>query len=199
MTIALVAGAIGWVGWNCIDSVQKNAGKLHNYNVTADNTRIDSHHYDIVKNEVDKRVFTEPLSPSQDLTYALVKQEGSELFWSKGLAAMDEHKLAPAAAAFSRVLTMIPGEAKKKTTWFVSGETIDRLSYTQRAYFRLYNCYRLMGDYARAAAVVTEAIKLTPGIAGNYQSRAALYYRLGKKALGDADMKTARALSRHQL
>jgi tetratricopeptide (TPR) repeat protein len=194
--VALVAGAIGWVGWTCIDSVQKNTGKLKNYHVTADNTKIDNQHLDIVKNDLDVKIFKDKLDPSDDLQATLVKREGSEILYSKAMAAMDKKQFAQAAIYFSQVLALIPAEAKKKTFWYASGDTIDRTHYTLCVQQKLYNCYRNIGQYAKAADVVTEAIKLTPDIPGNYQSRAELYYKLGKKALGDADTKTARELAK---
>jgi tetratricopeptide (TPR) repeat protein len=191
---ALVACSVAWVGWICIDSVQKHEGKLHDFHVTADNTKIDSHRYDVVKNEIDSQVFTDKLSPSEDLQAALVKREGSELIYSQGIAAIDKKQFAQAAAYYSQILTMIPAEAKTKTTWYASGATGDRSTYTMWVYHQRALCYRNMGDYSRAVADWTVAIKLHPDNAYNYQKRAELYYAEGKKTFGDSDTKTAQVL-----
>jgi tetratricopeptide (TPR) repeat protein len=194
MAIALVACASAWVGWNCIESAQKNAAKLHKFHVTADNTKFDSARFDGLKNKVDGRVFTEDMSPAENLQSVLVKQEGSELVFSKAVAALNQKQFSQAVPCLSQVLAMIPGEARRKSFWFACGETIDRRTYTARAYRNRAICYSNLGDNARAVADMTEAIKLEPNSALNYQKRAELHYLLGNKRLGDEDTNTMRAL-----
>jgi tetratricopeptide (TPR) repeat protein len=174
--------------------LQKHAGKLHNFHVTADNTKVDSHHYDIVRNEIDLKVFDDKLSPAENLQATLVRQEGSELIYSKAKAAIYEKKFAQAAAYYSQILAMIPGEAKHKSSWYAIGKTFDRVAYTMRAHRQRALCYSEMGDNVRALADLTEAIRLVPDDAYTYMKRAEAYYLLGKKALGDADTKTEQAL-----
>jgi tetratricopeptide (TPR) repeat protein len=199
LATTFVACGIGWVGWNCIESVQKNAGKLNNYHVTADNTKIDSQHLDVIKNQIDGKVLNDDLSPSEDFQAILVKQEGSELIFSKATAAIDKKQFAQAAADYSQILAMIPSEAKTKASWYANGATGDRGKYTMWVYRQRAFCYREMGDYARAVADLTEAIKLHPEITFNYQKRAEVYYLFGKKALGDADIQAVQAVSRRNL
>ena len=196
LATTLVACAIAWVGWNCIESVQKNAGKLNKFHVTADNTKIDMHRYDVVKNELDSRVFTDQLSPSEDLQAIMVKQEGSELVFSQATKAVDKKQYTQAEAYYSQILAMIPEEAKKKSSWYANGMTGDRRRYTMWVYRQRAICYRTAGDNVRAIADLTEAIKLMPDNGLNYRLRGQTYYLLGKKTLGDADTKIGQALLR---
>ncbi len=85
---ALVAGGIAFVGWNFIDSVQKHAGELKNYHVTADNAKIDSHRYDTINKDVDEHIFNNQTDPEQALQEAVFKLKGSEISFSKGLTAL---------------------------------------------------------------------------------------------------------------
>jgi tetratricopeptide (TPR) repeat protein len=194
IAITLVACAIAWVGWNCIDSVQKNAGKLHNFHVTAENTKMDTHHYDVVKNEIDSQVLTNQLSPSQELQGALVKQEGSEVFFHRGIAEIDNKQYVQGIDDFSKVIAMVPEEARNKTSWFGFGGMSDRRTYTMWAYRQRATCYTELGDYTRALVDLGEAIKLRPDTPITYKNRARIYYRLGKRGAGDADMRIAREI-----
>jgi len=193
LAIALVACAIGWVGWICIDSLQKHTGKLENYHSTAENTKIDSHRYDIVKNEVDSQIFSDKLTSSQEIQGALVKQEGSELLFSSGQALTDKKQYPQAVANFSQVLALIPVEAKKKTTWFAYGGLTEKNTFTMWALRQRAQCYIEMGSYGPAIADLTEAIKRRPDSVTCLQYRAKAYYKIGKTALGDADLRSARA------
>jgi tetratricopeptide (TPR) repeat protein len=196
LSIALVTAGIGWVCWTCIDSLQSHEGKLHNFHVTADNTKIDSHHLDIFKNDIDSKVSVDKMSPSLDLQTVLVKQDGSELIYNEGLTAFDEKQYDKAIGCFTKVLSLIPAEAKRKSTWFASGDTVDRVKYTMWCYRHRGNCHKLKKDFSKAVADYSDSIKQMPEIAVNYQKRAELYYLLGKKALGDADSKKAEELIR---
>jgi predicted Zn-dependent protease len=195
LAIALVACAIGLVGWNCIESVQKNAGKLNNYHVTADNTKIDSHRYDVVKKELDSQVFSDQLTASQELQGALVKQEGSEIFFSKGTAAIDKKQYAQGVVNFSQVLALIPVEAKKKDTWFCFGCLTHRPTYIMWALRQRGLCYVEMGHYSAAIADLNAAIKQRSDDPACYRYRARAYSKIGKPALAAADGQTARALA----
>jgi tetratricopeptide (TPR) repeat protein len=160
--ITLVACGIAWVGWNCIDSLQKHAGKLDKFHVTADNTKVDSKHYDIVKNEIDGLILDDKFNPAENLQGALVKKEGSEIHYSSGKEAIYNNQYAQAAAYYSQVLAMIPEEAKHKSSWYAGGGTFDRAGYTMRVYRQRALCFRKTGDNVRAVADLTEAIRLRP-------------------------------------
>ena len=202
LAIGLVACAIGWVGWSCVDSIQKNAGKLHNYHVTADNTKIDSRHLDIVKNEIDPRLFANQTGNSEELQSVLLNQAGSERFLTKATAAMDNKQFAQAAEYCSQALAKIPLEAKTKTTWYADGNVANRSVYIELVLRKRATCYMSMGRSSLATADLTAAIKERPGNGNNWAERAKLYYKLGKKGPGDADTKQAQAMfaeyARHQ-
>jgi tetratricopeptide (TPR) repeat protein len=192
--IGLVACAIAWVGWTCVDSIQKNAGKLHNYNVTADNTKIDTHHFDIVKNEIDPRLFASQTGNSEELQSVLLNQAGSERVLTKATAAMDNKQFAQAAEYCSQALAKIPLEAKTKTTWYCDGNVANRSAFIELVMRKRATCYMSMGRSSLAIADLTAAIKERPGNGNNWAERAKVYYKLGQKGLGDADTKKAQAL-----
>lgn len=191
LAIAFVTCAIGWVGWNCIDSVQKHAGKMQAFNVTAENTKINSRHMDIVKNDIDSHVAMDQLSPSEDLQTILIDQKSSEHVFSKAIAAEECQQHTQSVKYFSQVLEMIPAEAKTKATWFALGQIWERRPYNELALRRRAQAYILMNDYSLAIDDCTAAIKLGPDQSSNYRVRAKAYYKLGRKALGDADTKSA--------
>jgi tetratricopeptide (TPR) repeat protein len=226
LAIALVTCAIAWVGWTSIDSAQKHAVKLNNYHVTADNTKVDSHRYDTVK-DIDTQMFPDQADPLEAMMAGGAKLEGSEITCCKGWTQIRYNRPGQAEVSFSKVLAMIPLEAEKKTSWHASGGICDRRSYTASVYkgrsisylgtgkylqaiddltaaIQLHPsddvyqyrslCYLKTGKYSLAVADSTAAIKLLPGNALNYENRAKAYYLLGQKALGDADIKMARAL-----
>jgi tetratricopeptide (TPR) repeat protein len=193
---ALVAGGIAWVGWNFIDSVQKHTGELKNYHVTADNAKIDSHRYDTINKDVDEHIFNNQTDPEQALQEAVFKLKGSEISFSKGLTALDNNNYAIAEVNFSNVLANIPLEAKQKTTWRAFGNVADRNFFTVAALQRRALCYIKTDKYDKAVIDLTEAIKLRPTLAVNYENRATAYNKLGKKALAAADLNKARALSK---
>jgi len=194
LATAIVACGIGWVGWSCIDSLQKHAGQMKNFHVTAENTKIDSHHLDIVKENIDSHFALDKLGPGEDLQTILINQKSSERVFSKALAAIDNRQYAEAVKLYSQVLAMIPAEAKTKTTWMAAGEVWEGRRYPEMVLRRRAQCYILLGDYSRAIDDCTAAIKQTPGQSSNYRLRAQAYYKLGRKARGDADMKSAAAL-----
>lgn len=193
--IALVTCAIGWVGWNCIDSVQKHAGKMQNFHATPENTKIDSHHMDIVKNNIDSHFAMDQLSPGEDLQTMLTDEKSSERVFSKGLAAVDNKQYALAVKHFSQVLAMIPAEAKTRTSWSANGQVWDGRHYPEMVLRRRALSYILLGEYSRAVDDCTAAIKLIPDQSANYKTRALAYYKLGRKALGDADTESADRLA----
>jgi tetratricopeptide (TPR) repeat protein len=194
LAIALVAGAIAWVGWNCLDSLEKHTGKLKNYHVTAENTKIDSNLNDDLKKKVDVQVMSEHVEPDLAIQEVISVPEGSELYMNKGGKALDKGQFDQAVSCFSQVLAMIPEEAKK-TSWRTGLSNRDRTSYTEYAYEQRAFCYLQMHNYSRAIADLTAAIKLQPDNAQAYQNRAKAYHFLGEKALEAADMKTLQSLS----
>jgi tetratricopeptide (TPR) repeat protein len=193
--IALVAGAIAWVGWTVIDSVQKNERKLQNFHVTADNSKIDSHHLDVVKQDLDTQVFTDKLTESQEIQGALVKQEGSEVFFSSGTAAIDRKKYAEGVVDFTKALDLIPSEAQRKSEWFAFGCKCYRNTYTMWTLRQRAHCYIELDRCGAAVADLDAAIKARSDSPACYRFRAMAYYKLGKKALGDADIKRAAQLT----
>jgi tetratricopeptide (TPR) repeat protein len=195
LAIALVAGAIAWVAWSCIDSLQKHSGELQNYHVTAENTKIDSNLNDDIKKKVDAPVMSEHVDPALAIQEAISAPVGSELDMNKGQKAVDKEQYAQAVTCFSQVLAMIPVEAKKKTSWRTGLRDRDRLAYTQFAYEQRAFCYLKMQQYSLAIVDLTAAIKLNPDYAPDYENRAKAYHCLGEKALEAADVKTLQALS----
>ncbi len=79
LAILLVAGALGWVGWNCIDRVQKHAGELKTLNVTSENTKVASHRYEMVKKEEDSEIMAGQLNPNLVIEETMLRLEGSEV------------------------------------------------------------------------------------------------------------------------
>jgi tetratricopeptide (TPR) repeat protein len=195
MAVAFVASAVGWVGWNCIDSVQKHADEMQKFYVTDENTKIDSSHLDIVKNDIDSHVAMDQLTPGEDLQIMLIDQKSSERVFSKALAAEERQQYPQSVKYYSQVLEMIPAEAKTKTAWMALGEMRERSSYTDLTLRKRAQVYLLMGQYSRAIDDCSAAIKLTPSQSNNYKVRAKAYYKLGHKALGDGDTKSAEALA----
>jgi tetratricopeptide (TPR) repeat protein len=195
LAIALVACAIAWVGWNFIDSLQKNAGRLSKYHATAENTKVQTQNFDIVRKDVDEKIMSGQVDLEQTLVDSVFHLKGSEVTFNKGLSMIDNREFARATLNFSNVLQVIPLEAREKTSWRAFGHAIDRRLYTAFAYQERSVCSLETGNYMLAVADLTEAIKLRPDYAPNYESRAKAYNLIGNKALADADLKTARALS----
>ncbi len=196
LATAVVAIAIGWVGWNCIDSVQKHTGKLDKFNVTVDNSKIDSHHLDIVKNEIDAKFSPESIAPSEDLQTALVKQEGSEVLYSQATMAIDNRQFAQAIVCYTKILAMVPAESKTKTTWYASGATADKTRYLTWVYRQRASCaFKEMKQYSKAISDFSEAIRLSPEVSWNYTKRAEVYYRMGKKELANQDIHKVQMLA----
>jgi predicted Zn-dependent protease len=191
--IAFVTCAIGWVGWSCIESVQKHAGKLQNFNATRENTKIDSEHMDMVKNNLDSHFATDQLAPSEDLQTILTDEKSSERVFSKALAAIDNKQYDQAVKYFSQVLAMIPKEAKTRTRWMANGQSWEGFRYQEMVLRRRAEIYIRLGEYSRAVDDCTAAVKLNSLQSVNYQLRAQAYYKLGRKKLGDADIKSAKA------
>jgi tetratricopeptide (TPR) repeat protein len=195
LAVTLVAGAIAWVGWNCIDSLQKHTGKLKNYHSTAENTKIDTNLNDELTKKVDVPVLSEHVEPDLAIQDAISKPEGSELYMNKGGMASDKGQYSQAVTYFTQVLAMIPGEAKNKTSWRTGLSNRDKTSYTEYAYEQRAFCYLQMRQYAPAIADLTAAIKLQPDNAQAYQNRAKAYHFLGDKVHEAADVKILQGLS----
>jgi tetratricopeptide (TPR) repeat protein len=195
LAIALVACAIGWVGWTCVDSVQKKAGKLENYHVTPENTKVTSRRYDVLNKDIDNQIMANQLSPDLALQDSMAKLEGSEIPMNMGTKAVDKQQFAQAEKYFSEALELIPAEAKQKDSWRVGGLPRKRQSYTAYGYEERSYCYLKAGDYTKALADLTMAIKLHPEQGLNYENRAKVYFLLGKKSLGAADLQMARTLA----
>lgn len=197
LAIALVAGGIAWVGWNFIDSVQKNAGQLSHYHATAENTKMQSQRFDIVNKELDQKIFSDQVDPEQALQEAVFKLKGSEITFAKGLSKIDGLEYRQGIENFSLVLQEIPVEARGKSSWRAHGCLMDKNLYTASAYQERSVCYLETAKYALAIADLTAAIKLHPDYAPNYRNRAKIYILIGDKKAGAADMKIAEALSRN--
>jgi len=93
------------------------------------------------------------------------------------------------------VLEMIPAEARTKTSWLAMGQMWDKSTYDELTLRRRAQVYILMGEYSRAIDDCTVAIKLRPDQSSNFRIRAKAYYKLGRKALGDADTKVGDELA----
>lgn len=194
IAIAVVACAIGSVTWYCVDSVQKNASKLSRYHSTADNTKIDSQKYDLAKENLDKRILTDKMDPSDAILAQVIKLEGAELALSKGFRAMEDKQYDQAESDLTTALTLLPTAPLNKTTWHVGPSVVDKNAFKFFAYQARSFCYLKTGHSKLAIDDLTASIKLRPEYAGSYENRAKAYYLRGERALGDADMATMRSL-----
>ena len=194
LAVALVTCAIGSVTWYCVDSVQKNAKELGQYHRTADNTKIESKKYDLAKESLDRRIFTDKMDPSDAILVPVVKLNSAELALSNGFKAMEEKHYDQAESDLTVALAMLPTEPLNKTTWHVGPSVVDKNGFKFFAYQARSFCYLKTGHHKLAIEDLTASIKLRPQYAGSYENRAKAYYLRGEKALGDADMATMRHL-----
>jgi tetratricopeptide (TPR) repeat protein len=189
LSIALVTCAIAWVGWTSIDSVQKKAGTLHNYHVTAENTKVDSHRYDDIQ-DIDRQMFSDKVDPVDAMISGGGKLAGSEIDCSKAGVAIRYNHYGEAVTLLSQALEMIPSEAKGKASWTAFGGKCDRPMYTARTRQARAFGYIQMGQYLQAITDLTEAIKLYPEYI-EYQERSFCYCKAGKPELALADLTEA--------
>jgi tetratricopeptide (TPR) repeat protein len=176
LAVVLVACAITWVGWRCIDTIAKK----------------DAPQVEQAKKSLETQTVTDQL----DLAGVLKETErtplaGSEILYSKAFEASDKGHYAEAEKDLTQVLIMIPKEAKTKKVWMAHGCVAKGSYYTMLTYQDRAYCYLQEGKYPLALADLNQAIKLDPTNGSNFENRARLHYKLDQKALGDADRKMA--------
>jgi len=194
LAITVVACSIGWVAWQCIDSLQKQTGRLHTFHATADNTKIDAHSYDLAKNELDTRILSQNVDPQEAIQIPVVKAHGSEINCIDGMKAEEGRHYAEAIKQFSIMIAQIPIECNLQSTWHYCGLVRDKQQYTADAYAQRAYCYLQLHYYKLAIADLNEAIRLVPNNATNYKNRSQAYYLVGQKVLGDGDARHWQAI-----
>jgi len=191
LAIVAVAGALLWVGMGLVDSAQKRADNLKKLNNTAENTKIAINQYEAVPDDVG-----ELMAPDDEKMAAdRARYRGSEIPFHRGLDEMEANKFDAAIADMTKVIAMVPQEAKTQKTWHSDGTIQDQAFFTAFTYQARAYCYAQQKQYKLAVADLTQAIKLRPGYPQNFENRAKAYYFLGQKALGDADMQQVRSMS----
>src|SRR5208283_5199756 len=126
-----VVCAIGSVAWNCIDSLQKHTSRLQTYHATAENTKIDTHRFDVAK-ELDSRIIADKMDPMVALQASM--KEGSEMYFDRGTMAMNKQQFVQAEAELSQALAIIPVEATKRKSWHMGEIIVDKRIYLASAY-----------------------------------------------------------------
>ena len=120
--------------------------------------------------------------------------EGSELVFEAGVKASEQGEFRESMKLFSKVLTLIPGEAKSKKVWIARGVPCDRNLYTAFAYQLRSFCFLQQKQYREGINDLDTAIRLRPDYTVNYQNRAAAYTLIGERNLAAADLQTVRRL-----
>jgi len=191
VAIIVVAGALLWVGMSLVDSAQKRADNLKKLNTTPENTKIAINQYEAVPDDVG-----ELMAPDdKKMAAERANYRGSEIPFHRGLDEMEANKFDAAIADMTKVIAMVPQEAKTQKIWHSDGTIQEQAFFTAFTYQARAYCYAQQRQYKLAVADLTQAIKLRPGYPQNYENRAKAYYYLGQKALGDADMQQLRSMS----
>ncbi|MBS1993123.1 MAG: protein kinase [Cyanobacteria bacterium SZAS LIN-3] len=151
---------------------------------------------DTLTNEINVRVKVAEQRRSRDPSASVEGLVGSEVFFEKGLRAMESDKFNEGLKLFSQVLKLIPTEGASKTSWRAAGTLVDRWRYSSLAY-QQRGCCQLQGkNYKAAIADFSKAIELRPDYSVNYVNRAKAHFMVGEKALGEADMRAAAQVGR---
>jgi tetratricopeptide (TPR) repeat protein len=196
LAIALVAAAIAWVAFSCLDSMHKNVITVQKIHITPLHEGVGIPQIDTIESEILKHDLVCQKKRYYKAHRDALKLYGSEIAFESAIKAREQHQYAQAIVMLSRVLAAIPLESKSQTAWHIEGGTDNRALYTAYAHQYRAFCYMQMSKYPLAVADWTEAIKLRPNWAPYYQKRARTYFLQGEKVLGAADIKMAQTLTK---
>jgi tetratricopeptide (TPR) repeat protein len=192
--VVLLAASIIAVTIYAIDSLQKNSAAVRKVKAVEIDPALKPLPDPVLNHEISKREHTvEDMQLTQpELSRRL---EGSEILFQQCCDAMENGHYSLGAHLATRVLAMIPEEAKKKKMWIAGGGTAsDRNLFTALALQLRALCYLQQKQIQPGIDDLNQAIKLRPSYAVNYRNRAAAYNLTGQKALAQADLNMARQL-----
>jgi tetratricopeptide (TPR) repeat protein len=192
--IVLLAGSIIATTIYSIDSLQKNSAAVHKIKAVEINPALKPLPDPLLKREIKKR---EQADEDMQLTQPELARrlEGSEIIFRQACDALESCHYSLGVHLATKVLAMVPDEAKTKKMWIASGDTpADRNLYTAFVLQLRSICYLQQKKMKEGIDDLNKAIKLRPSYAINYRNRAAAYNIIGQRALAQADLNTARQL-----
>lgn len=174
--VVLTVG-IGTAMWAFVESLQDNSKKLRQLSWKKSLTTVQRpEELNFYSGIVDKAITRSEQNPA------------AEQAWMDGEQMLREQSYAKAASAYQRAIDLY----KSGTGKTMSDQ--NRIDLAER-YERLASCYFSLNQLDAALAACNSAIEARPNAPRHYFNRSAVYRRLGKLDLANADLKRSQQLA----